>query len=497
MFSLVNRVKQFRPLAWTQTFPWREWLFVGVPVLLAIFVCLWIAAQFIQPAPPKRVVLATGPDGSAYRIFAERYAKVFEKNGVKLEALPTKGARENYKLLRGAPPEAKEAPSAQNGARPVPANIAASTGEDEAPPHVDAAFVRGGIGDTEEAPHLVSLGTVAYEALWVFCRGEHRFDDLPPLQGKAVAIGGKGAGTRRMVTTLLKANGTDEGDFIALDVGGVQAAEALLTGKAHCAFLLESPEAGILRALFFAPDVYMVDFRRRADAYVKKIPFLQKVVLPEGGIDLPSNMPIAPITLLAAQTQILASEDLHPAIQMLFLQAAKATHGEVGMFNREGELPVPNKFDFPISDQATRFFERGPPFLQRFLPFWLANLADRALVVLIPALAIVFPLVRILPPLYAWSMRRRIFRWYGELMYIENELRRQLTKGETRDFGERLDWIEREVNELHTPVAFANQLYLLRQHIDFVQHKLEQIAATTITGKHPVLPEFVGKNTEG
>lgn len=496
MFSLVDQVKKFRPLAWTQTFPWREWLFVGVPVLLAIFVCVWIAAQFIKPAPPKHVVLATGPEGSAYRVFAERYAKVFEKNGVKLDTLPTKGARENYKLLRGLVPEAKEDAAHQNGARPVPATIAAATAEPEKPPHVDAAFVRGGIGDAEEAPHLVSLGTVAYEALWVFCRGDGRFDDLPLLRGKTVAIGAKGAGMRRMVLTLLKANGTEEADIHALDIGGVQAAEALLTGKAQCVFLLESPEAGILRALFFAPDVYMVDFQRRADAYMKKLPFLQKVVLPEGGIDLQSNMPVAPITLLAAQTQILTDADLHPAIQMLFLQAAKETHGEVGMFNRAGELPAPSKFDFPVSDQAMRFFERGPPFLQRYLPFWLANLADRALVVLIPALAIVFPLARILPPLYAWSMRRRIFRWYGELMYIENELRRQLTKGETRDFGERLDWIEREVNELHTPVAFANQLYLLRQHIDFVQHKLEQIAAITTTGKHPVLPELRGTQTD-
>lgn len=492
MPSLVDRVTSMRPLAWTKTFPWREWIFVGVPVLLAIIVALWIAGRYMGAAPPKRVVLATGPEGSTYQVFAERYRKVFERNDVKLEILPTKGARENYKFLRGPQPNpTPDAPAANGAASAAPAAAP------ESYPHVDAAFVRGGIGTAEEAPHLITLGTVAYEALWVFCRGEHRFDDLPQLRGKSVAIGGKGAGMRRMVRTLLKANGTDEADVTALDIGGYQAAEALLTGKVHCAFMLESPEAGILKALFFAPDVYMVDFRRRADAYVKTIPFLQKVILPEGGIDLAQNMPIAPITLLAGQTQILAHEDLHPAIQMLFLQAAKETHGEVGMFNRQGELPAPNKFDFPLSDQATRFFERGTPFLQRYLPFWLANLVDRLVVILIPVVAIVFPLARLLPPLYAWRMRRRIYRWYGELMFIENEMRRQLTKGETRDFRERLEWIEREVNELHTPVAFANQLYLLRQHIDFVQHKLEQIAATVTTGKHPMVPELQGRTTEG
>jgi len=484
MRNLLQRINGFRPLAWTATFPWREVLFVGVPVTLAVVIALWIAGRYIQPAPPKRVVLATGPDGSAYQVFAERYRKVFERNGVTLEALPTKGARENYKFLRGPISHSSPAASAGNTA-PAPQAPVVDPGP---MPHVDAAFVRGGIGTAEEAPHLVALGTVAYEALWVFCHGDDRFDDLPALRGKTVAIGGKGAGTRRMVRNLLKANGTDEADIKALDIGGVQAAEALLTGQAHCIFLMESPEAGILKALFFAPDVYMVDFSRRADAYVKKMPFLQKVVLPEGGIDLESNMPLSPITLLAAQTQILASADLHPAIQMLLLQAAKEVHGEVGMFNRSGELPAPNKFDFPISDQAARFFERGPPVLQRYLPFWLANLADRALVVLIPALAIVFPLARLLPPLYAWRMRRRIYRWYGELMYIENEMRRTLTTGETRDFGERLDWIEHEVNEIHTPVAYANQLYLLRQHIDFVQHKLKEIVLQSRTTKSDPAP---------
>jgi hypothetical protein len=205
------------------------------------------------------------------------------------------------------------------------------------------------------------------------------------------------------------------------------------------------------------------------------MPWLHKVVLPEGSIDLAQNLPAEPITLLAAQTQIVAHEDLHPAIQMLLMQAAKEVHGEVGLFNRDGELPVANQFDFPLSAEATRFYERGRPFLQRYLPFWLANLVDRLLVFLIPAVAIVFPLARVLPPLYAWTVRRRIYRWYGELMFIENEMRRELTQGETRDFGERLDWIEGEVNELHPPLAFANQVYLLRQHIDFVQHKLEQI----------------------
>ncbi len=434
--------KSFRPFAWIGASPRRGWILIAIPLAVSLLALAWIATHYLKPAPPKRIVFAAGPQGGAYRAFAERYAAILARHGITVEIRTTAGARENYRLLK----EGKEA--------------------------VDAALVRGGIGTAEESPHLVSLGVVGYEALWVFCRGPVVLDDLPSLQGKTLAIGAKGAGTRRLVRTLLAANGIDERDFKALEIGGVEAAEALLEGRADCAFLFEPPEAGVLKALIYSPDAQLVDFRRRADAYGKLIPALHKVVLPEGANDLESNRPDRPITLLAAQTQLVATEGLHSAVKMLLLQAATEVHADADLFSGEHEFPAQRAFEFPIADEARRYYTSGPPFLQRYLPFWLANLLDRALVFLIPVVAILFPLLRILPPLYAWNVRRRIYRWYGELMFIENEMRRTLTRGETRNFGDRLDWIEREVNELHPPLAFANQVYALRQHIDFVQERL-------------------------
>lgn len=447
-----------RSLARLRAIPLRAWLSVGLPVAIGIVATFVIAAHYVRPAPPKDIVFSAGREGGAYRAFAEAYARILARDGVKVTIRSSAGARENYRLLR----ERKEP--------------------------VDVAFVRSGIGDVEEAPHLVSLGVMGYEALWVFCRGKATLDDLPGLSGKTIAIGAKGAGTRRLVRTLLGANGIDEKDFKAVEIGGVEAAEALLTGHVDCAFLFESPEAGVLKALLYSPDAQIVDFTRRADAYSKRIPALHKVVLPEGANDLEANRPERPITLLAAQTQLLAPADLHPAIQMLLLQAATEVHAAEGLFQTEREFPAQRAFEFPLSDDAKRYYATGRPLLQRYLPFWLANLADRALVFLIPALAIIFPLVRILPPLYAWTVRRRIYRWYGELMFIENEMRRTLTRGETRDYGERLDWIEREVNELQPPLAFANQVYALRQHIDFVQQKLEHIGSGVTGDPSPPAP---------
>ncbi|MCW5625043.1 MAG: ABC transporter substrate-binding protein [Burkholderiales bacterium] len=466
MRKLVRKLP-FKPLGLVRTVAWKEVLYVGIPLLIAGFIALWVAEKYVKPSPPKKVVMATGPEGSAYHWFGGEYAKRLARDGITVETIVTAGARENYRLIRN-----------EDGSR-----------------HVDVALVRGGIGEEEEAPHLVSLGAVGYEALWVFCRGKATLDDLPGLRGKSIAIGSKGAGTRRLVRGMLKANGIEEDDFRAVDLGGIEAAEALITGDVDCAFLFEPPESGILKALFYSDAAQLVDFSRRADAYTKRLPFLRKVVLPEGAIEMAENRPEKPVTLLAAETQLLAHEDLHPAIQMLLLQAATRIHGGVGLFNDERQFPTRHVLEFPLSDDADRFYTSGRPFLQRYLPFWLANLADRALVFLLPALAIVFPLVRILPPLYAWSMRRRIYRWYGELMYIENETRRTLTEGETREFGDRLEWIEQEVNALHIPLAFANQVYLLRQHIDFVQQKLEQMSAAPIaTGPDAVAAVPEGKH---
>lgn len=430
---------------WLASVSRRAWTRVWLPVLLVLVVAAWAATHFVKPAPPREIVFASGPDGSAYQVFLEGYRKFLAKDGIRIVERRSAGARENYRLLR----DQKE--------------------------HVDVAFVRSGIGDVEQAPHLVTLGVVAQEALWVFCRGSGILDDLPDLAGKSVAIGAKGAGTRRLVRTLLRANGVEEADFTALEIGGAEAAEALLTGKAQCVFLFEPPEAGVLKALLYSPDAHLVDFSRRADAYTKHIPALRKVVLPEGANDLEANRPDRPVTLLAAQTQLLAREDLHSAIQMLLLQAASELHGDSGLFHVEHDFPAARAFEFPVSEDAKRYYASGRPFLQRYLPFWIANLIDRALVVIVPLLAIVIPLVRIVPPLYAWSVRRRIYRWYGELMFIENEMRRTLTHGEKRDFRERLEWINREVNELQAPVAFANQVYALRQHVDFVRGQLENV----------------------
>lgn len=431
----------------TRKLSWREVLVIGLPSLLIAVGGIWIAAKFVKPAPPSRLVLATGVAGGGYSEFGERYRKLLAKDGITLDLHASAGSIENYALLRDP----------KSG--------------------IDAALIQSGIADEDDTAGLVSLGSVAYEPLWIFCDSAKPIDRLPGLKGKRLAIGVPGSGTRELAKRLIAFNGLDEGQVTEIEIGGTEAAEALLTRKVDCMFIIAAPQAGLLKALIYAPRAEIVNFAR-AEAYVRRLHYLTKVTLPEGTIDLEQNIPPRDITLLASTAELVVREELHPAIQMLLLQAAEEVHGDGNIFQGEGEFPSAKRFDFPLSDDARRYYKSGKPFLQRYLPFWLANLVDRMLVLLIPLVAILFPLFRIVPPLYQWRVRSRIYRWYGELMFIENETRNAMTAGEQRDHEVRLDAIEALVNDLEPPLAYADQLYALRMHIDFVRDKLSKATLT-------------------
>jgi TRAP transporter TAXI family solute receptor len=427
----------------------REWLIIAAPVVLAAVAGLWFAARFLQPAPPDRVTMATGVPGGGYAEFGEQYRRALAPLGIEVALRPTEGSVDNFELLR------------RDG-----------TG-------VDFALVQSGVGTPASAPHLQTLGSVAFEPLWIFCRGVAPGSGIAGLRGRRVAIGLPGSGTRLLAREILETNNLAEDAVAGVHVTGVDGAEALLGGAVDCLFIIAAADAGIVRAIMHSPDVALLDMER-ADAYVRRLPFLSKVVLPRGVYDLERDLPPRDVVLIAPTAELLVRDTLHPAIQTVLLQAAVRTHGGPGMFNAQGEFPHARKSAFPVSPGAQRFHQSGPPFLQRYLPFWLANLVDRLLVMAVPIIAILLPLTRIVTPLYKWRVRSRIYRWYGELMFIENETRSAMTAGEQRDFEKRLDAIERVVNQQHPPLAYADQLYALRQHIEFVRRRLENaaIAAT-------------------
>ena len=422
----------------------RDLLAIAVPALLLLVAAFWVAYQYIRPAPPDRIVISTGTESGTYHAFAKRYQEILARDGVTLELRTSSGALENFRRLA----------------------------DDES--EVEIGFVQGGTADSEDAPDLLSLGSVSYEPVWVFYRGVERVDRLGQLRSRRIAIGAEGSGNRKLALELLAANGASAAPTRLLPLGGIDAAEALVAGAADAVIVVAAPEAGVVKALLYAKGVRLMNFDRAA-AYTRRFQFLYPVMLPQGTIDLIRDIPPADTHLFAPTANLLIKDTLHPALVDLMMQAISEVHGGRGVFHNAHEFPSAKDPEFPLSPEARRYYQSGAPFLQRYLPFWAATLADRIMVMLIPVIALLIPLLRAAPALYAWRVRSRLYRLYGELKFLEHDIRDNLGPHQYDDYMARLDAIDQAADTRPIPLAFADQQYTLRQHIDFVRSALEKL----------------------
>jgi TRAP-type uncharacterized transport system substrate-binding protein len=410
---------------------------------LVVLVALGVTVQYIGPVPPRVVVMSTGTPGSAYEAFAQRYKTILARSGVELRLMPSGGAVENLRRLNDP----------QSG--------------------VSVGFAQGGLTSEAQSPDLVSLGTLFSEPLWFFYRGVKPGLRLQGLRGRKMAIGPEGSGTRALVLELLARNGIDQNVAQLLPLPAAEAAERLLRGEIDDAMMVAAWDSQAVQRLLAAPEVGLVGFPR-ADAYVELYPFLDKLVLRAGVANMATNRPSVDTNLLAPKASLIVRRDLHRAIQYLLLEAATEIHSGPGVFQRPSQFPAAEVEDLPLSEDAQHFYRSGRPFLQRYLPFWLAVFVGRLLVVLIPVVGVAYPLMRGVPALYGWGMRRRIFRLYGELKFIELELERRSPGQGAADLLAQLGHLEARANHLRVTVAFAHFLYNLRSHIALVRGRLQQ-----------------------
>ena len=424
------------------TVSWHDLLVIGVPVLLVTALAAWLAVKFIGPAPPDSIVMLAGPKESSYYSIAERYAKIISRSGVKVRVVETEGAQDNLRRLAD---------------RKI---------------YADVGFVLGGVTEGIETSGLMSLGSVFVQPVLVFYRGKESVERLSQLEGKRVSIGPEGSGTHALAMKFLVANGMGKGPTRLLELDGDDAIEALKQGKIDAAFVMgELVRGQVTRDLLKVPGIRLMNFSQ-ADGYMRRLKFLSHLTLPKGAFDLGQDLPPHVVDLVGPTVELIAREDLHPALSDLLISAAKEIHGPAGMFRKAGEFPAPLERDFPISEDAQRFYRAGTPFLYKKLPFWMASLVDRVLVVLVPLVVIVIPVIRIVPPLYRWRVRSRIYRWYGALMALERDMFAQPTPERAQEILKRLEDIQEAVNNMRTPLAFADQLYVLREHISGVRNRL-------------------------
>jgi len=427
----------------------RDLLATAGPFLVLAVALLAGAYWLLDPTPPNKVVLATGPAQGAYAEFGKRYAEELKKFGIAVELRNTHGAAENLRLL--ADPKAG----------------------------VDVAFVQGGAGERArtqaDADTLVSLGSLFYEPVWLFYREDSAqrllktgtLTNLTQLAGWRLNVGARGSGSPNVMRKMLEANRIDTSAITISRLEQTPAVAGFLDGQIDALVMTSAPESLMVQMLLQTPGIKLFDFAQ-ADAYSRRFPFMSAVSLPRGIVDLAQDLPPADVHLVAPTAGLAAKRDTHPALVQLFVQAAAAVHAEPGWFQRKGEFPSPKNAEWPLSKEADRFYRNGPPGLQQWMPFWVANVVDRMWVALVSIIAILIPLSRMLPPLYTFRIRKRIFRWYAQLRDVEDAM----GKKPPDELLTRLQEIEQRVEHVTVPLSYADELYSLRSHIQMVGNRL-------------------------
>ena len=428
----------------------REMLTSAGPLVLLAVLLLGLAYWWLDPEPPRHVTLATGPAQSAYSEFGKRYAKAMAAYGIEVQLLPSEGSSQNLEWLTAG--------------------------------KADLGFVQGGSGATDATDDagLASLGSLFVEPVWLFYRVDSAqkiapdatLNSLTQLKGLRVNVGTPGSGVPRLMGKLFDINRIDASALTLSQLEQTPATMAFLGAELDALVFASAPESPMVQMLLQTPGVKLMDFAQ-SEAYSRRLAFLTPVTLPRGVVDLASDIPAQDVRLVAPTTTLMARQGVHPAVLQLFSQASLAFHSPAGWFNRAHEFPNAAHTEFPLSDEAQRTIRNGIPLLQRYLPFSYANLMERMWLALGIIIAVLLPLSRIVPPLYEFRIRSRVFRWYAQLREIED----RATDGESspQSLVAELNQLETRVGKISVPLSYADELYALRNHIELVRKKLLRV----------------------
>lgn len=418
------------------------------PLLFAGAGLIWLAYWWLNPMPPKQLTLLTGPEQSAYAEMGDQYAKLLRQHGITVQLVPTEGSADNLRRLQAG--------------------------------EADAGFVQGGSAtaptddDTEE---LLTLGNLFVEPVWLFYRAQSaadisetgRLQSLNQLSSLRINAGTAGSGVPPLMDTLLDMHRMDPKKIKISHLEQTPATVQMLQGKLDAVVFASAPQAPMVQMLLQTPGIRLMDFPQN-EAYARRLPFITPVTLPRGVVDLARNIPAQDVHLIATTTSMLVRESLHPGLRQLLSQATVQTHGQSGWFQRTREFPNASNSEFPLAPEAERTLKNGIPSLQRYIPFTLANLVERMWLALGIIIAVLLPLGKIAPPLYAYRVRSRVFRWYGELRDIESRL--EAHPEDKEKLLEELNAIESKVEKVILPLSYADELYALRNNIGLVRQRL-------------------------
>jgi TRAP transporter TAXI family solute receptor len=421
-------------------------LCISAALVFLLLIAFWLLSRYISPAPPKSFVFTAGASDGAYYKYALRYKAILAKEGITLDVRESKGSVENIQRLEDKKND------------------------------VLAGFVQGGLGvlstpnnpDADDFDKLQALANVAFEPVWVFTK-DAKIADLAQLKGKRIAIGAEGSGTRKVALDLLGASKLQATSDQWLPLGAGAAITALKNKEIDAVITVAAPEAASVQTLLHMPGVHVAELTYAA-ALSRLHPYLQTIQMPRGVLDLAADIPNRDITMLSTSANLVVSETLHPALAYLLLDAAAQVHTSGGALNRPNEFPHTKGTDYPVAEEAKRYFTTGKPFLQRYMPFWAANFVQRLLLILIPLLAVLVPAIKLFPELQKFIQERKLFRLYGQLKLVELDIK---ANKDMDTVISKLEAIHTAIDQTKFAKVFVDRVYTLRQHVDFVRHSLK------------------------
>ncbi len=423
---------------------WKQFVVEAWPLITLLLAGVGVAIWLAKPAPPTRIQMATGTEGGSYEILAKKYADYFALHGVTIELVRTTGAQENIARIK-----------------------------DTKDP-LQAAFVQSGLIDEKQAEGLMSLGSVGYEPIWFFFR--HDLLDRNTIRAEnfltyPIAIGEPGSGTHQQVMNLIRINEFKDTSGLR-EISNAEGVKAFQEGKVLSIVLIDGMESKNVQTLLNDPRATLVEFTRAA-AYSRLLPYYHTLTIPQGSLSLPRNEPQKDMEIIASTTNLIIDKTLHPAIQLLFLQAASKINGGRSFFSKYGEFPAYKDSVVPESDVAKSYYQKGAPTLLEYLPFWLAEFFDRLLILILPLFAFGYPIIRSMPSYRLNRAKARINDVYIDLKRFEQELRDSFDTTQIDTYLSRIAALDDRASTLRVPRSLVSDYFSLRSSIDFVRTMIQ------------------------
>lgn len=417
-----------------------------VPVIAGL---LGLVFYYVAPPPPMSLTISSGFRTGGYDTFAQKLKIELAKQGFTLDIINSSGSQQNTERLLD-PDSGVHIALLQSGQEL-------------------------GLSD-EDRTQLFSLGAMYQEPLWLFLRKGVKINTLADLEKLRVAIGGPNGGTSLIVLPLIQANGIDIdnlGDNWR-HYSGPKAAQELLNNELDAVFLMVPPENEFIQKFASNPEVELYSFDRAA-AYERHFPFIKGLEVSQGLLSIADDLPKEKTTTLSSKALLVVNESFHPSLTPLILAAAREAMQKGTLLDEPNTWPVEDRNAFPMLDEAEYFYTKGLPLLQRYLPFRIASLADRYIILLFPLLVVMFPLFKVAGPIYRWRIRSRIYRWYKHLRDIDKQLLKSSTPENVEEEIQRLLVMQQDLAKVEVPLAFTHELYELHLHVRFVLQRLKQL----------------------